>query len=187
VGRFTARRPTFFCGKEHAVQVDRRLERCMFGHNQQIFQIEPLPTSKAADHQSNSGEGLLRVPAGSASHPKAKFLYRLRAPRRWWLHSTLRRVLEEFYNLPRRIVAVLNEPSLAAGPTIPLCPDGNSPGNFYEVNNWLHACNENIQRLQNQHPWIGALDFQICAQAFALGAGWGGRNACTKKHIEDQP
>jgi hypothetical protein len=146
-----------------------------------------IPTFSTQDRQSNSGERLLRVPAGSASRPKAKFLYRLNAPLRWWSHSMLRRILGEFYNLPCRIVAVLNEPSLASGPTIPLCPDGDSPGNFYEVNNWLHACTENIQRLQNQHPWIGVLDFEICTQAFALGAGWAWHNACTKKHIEDRP
>jgi hypothetical protein len=143
--------------------------------------------STIADRRSNSGEGLLCVPPGSASHPKAKFLHRLHAPQRWWLHSMLRRVLEEFYNFPRRIVAVLSEPSLAWGPKLPVCPDGDSPGNFYEANNWLRACNESIQLLQNQHSWIGALDFQICAQAFALGAGWVCHNACTKKHIEDRP
>jgi hypothetical protein len=57
--------------------------------------------------------------------------------------------------------------------------------NFCETNNWLLACTENIQGLQNQYPWIGALDFEVCAQAFALGTGWREDNACTGKHIDE--
>jgi len=96
----------------------------------------------------------------------------------------LRRLLGEFYNFPRRILAVLRQPSLSRGPTLPLAPEGHNPGNFCEVNNWLHACNENMQHLQNQHGWIGALDFQMAAQAFALGAGWAMNNACKKTRTE---
>lgn len=95
-----------------------------------------------------------------------------------------RRLLEEFYNFPRRILALLQQPSLSMGPTLPVSPEGHNLENFCEVNSWLHACTENMQRLQNQHPWIGALDFQMLAQAFALGAGWAYGNDCRKKHTE---
>jgi hypothetical protein len=137
-----------------------------------------------ADRQSNSEEHVLHVPSGSASHPRARFLHRLNAPWRWWSHSMPRRLLEEFRNFPRRILALLRQPSLSRGPTLPIGPEGHNLGSFCEVNNWLDACTQSIQHLQNQHPWIGALDFQILAQAFALGAGWAYDNAYTKKHTE---
>jgi hypothetical protein len=96
----------------------------------------------------------------------------------------LRRLLEEFCNFPRRILALLRQPSLSMGPTLPVAPEGHNLESFCEVNSWLHACTENIQRLQNRHPYVGSLDFQILAQAFALGAGWALSNACKEKRTE---
>jgi hypothetical protein len=116
--------------------------------------------------------------------PTSKLLYRLRAPHQWWTHSIVRILAGEFYNFPRRILAVLRKPSLGEGWQLPTdIPDG-SPANFYALNNWLQVCSKNTLRLQSQYQWLGSLELEICAQAFALGAEWAFRSSCTGTRTE---
>jgi hypothetical protein len=138
-----------------------------------------MEQSNPTRYSPKSGAVVSDVPAGNASRLLAKVLYRLSVPLRWYRHSIVRRVAEEVRNFPRRIAAVLAKPFLAWGPTIPLCPVGDSPENFCEVNSWLLACSDDIRQLSNEYPWLGALDFEACFQSYALGAGWYRDNRCS--------
>lgn len=104
-----------------------------------------------------------------------KWLYLLRAPHRWWFRSIVRILVEEFYNFPRRIAAVLRTPSLATGWRLPngiADRRAGNPGSFRSVNSWLHACSSNMLSLQSQYPWLGELELEICCLAFERGAKW---------------
>lgn len=116
------------------------------------------------------------VPSDNAEkRPTPKWLYRLRAPSRWWHRSIARIFAEEFCNFPRRISAILHTPSLATGWRIPKGISDHragSPGSFRSMNSWLHACSSNMLSLQSQYPWLGSLELEICCLAFERGAKW---------------
>lgn len=63
-----------------------------------------LQSAIAPDSRQRSAQ-VLYVPAGKYSAPIPKFLYRLRAPLRWWKRSTARIMALEVCNLPARMVA----------------------------------------------------------------------------------
>jgi hypothetical protein len=120
--------------------------------------------------KANQFSAGFRVPAGSASSPSAKRLYRLTAPLRWWRRSILRILLEECRNFPLRILAILRTPSLREGVPIPLDPSGDGLASFRLKNSFPLACTQSMLDLQNQNAWIGVLESQICCQAFQRGA-----------------
>jgi hypothetical protein len=123
---------------------------------------------------------VLRIPPGSASRPIPKIVYFLHAPHRWWSHSIVRIMAEEFYNFPRRILAVLKKPSLARELALPSEPEGGKKHPF-DVHNWLCDCISCIRSLQSRNRWMGSLEFELCAEAFAKGTGWNERNSCTQR------
>jgi hypothetical protein len=119
-------------------------------------------------------------------HPTPKWLYRLRAPWRWWHRSIVRIFAEEFCNFPRRIAAILRTPSLAIGWRIPKGISDHmvdSPGSFLSVNSWPHACSSNMLSLQSQHPWLGSLELEICCLAFQRGAEYHAHTICNESDI----
>src|SRR5947207_69487 len=87
------------------VDCTRTVQSCIV--NVQFWQCKPvgLATSPKQMEQSNparysakSGAVVSDVPAGNASRPLAKVLYRLSVPLRWYRHSIVRRVAEEVRN-----------------------------------------------------------------------------------------
>jgi hypothetical protein len=121
-----------------------------------------------------------RVPAGSASRPIPKLLYRLGAPLRWWSDSTLRTVATEICSLPLRILAVLKKPFLRLGVPIPVDLEGYSPASPEIMSSYLRACSEGIQQLRSERPIISPLEIETYFRAFRQGAAWSVGNAYTR-------
>ena len=125
------------------------------------------------------------VPAGTASSPRAKFLYRLGAPLRWWQHSRFRIVAQEIRAFPRRISAVLRTPHLRFGYCLLSCSESRNTGNFVAESEFVHACKTDMRQLQANHRWAGVLDLEIAAQAYRAGAGWASRKMPKCKENEN--
>jgi hypothetical protein len=117
-----------------------------------------------------ASEGIWNVRAGSASSPRAKFLYRMCAPLRWYRVSTLRIVALEIRAFPLRIAAALRTPSLRLGNTVFSPLWGRSMATQVEENKLLQSCIVDIQELQSRQRWIGPLDLEICAEMHRRGA-----------------
>jgi len=86
--------------------------------------------------------------------------------------STLRTVVSEIRNFPRRLVAIRQRPHLRLGPSIPLYPTldyKESRGQGYEFE---CSCIANIQRLQTDNRWAGPLDIELAAESYQAGANW---------------
>jgi hypothetical protein len=115
----------------------------------------------------------LNVPAGKSSRPVANFLHRLAAPRRWWNRSMLPRLVEEICSLPPRIrataiqYAAKVQPRIALSWKLPIPPQGLELFEFSEV------CSADILKLQEENPWMGCLDLQMAAEAYARGVAYG--------------
>lgn len=123
------------------------------------------------------------VPPGTASSPRAKFLYRLGAPQRLWQHSIFRIVVQEIRGFHRRISAVLRTPHLRFGYCLLSCSADDSTGSFVEESEFVRACRIGMQQLQANHHWVGVLDLEIASQAYRAGANWATRNLATCKEI----
>jgi hypothetical protein len=121
-----------------------------------------------------------RAPAGSASRPKSKLLYRLRGPIRWYRDSILRIVVNEIYSLYLHISTLLKVPSLRAGVPIAVHLEGFDLVNLGEANNFGHACMSGMRALSKKRWTASILVFQIYSQAFHEGANWAVHNVCTK-------
>jgi hypothetical protein len=122
------------------------------------------------------------VPAGSASSGLAKLLYRLSGPRRWWQGSISRIVVQEIGGFPLRILAALRTPHLRFGYTLLSHSENHSMEklNFLEQSKYVRTCRNDMQRLQENHQWVGLLDLQIAAQAHRAGASWAIDNFCKR-------
>jgi hypothetical protein len=137
-------------------------------------------TGKAVrEERITIGASELDVPSGSASSPIAKFQYRLCAPLRWWQDSIARLLVEEVCNFPRRIRAVVKQPSLRHGLQLLPHPWGCDLGNFSQENRCLHSCTDDILRLSHENRWVGHLDQQIAVQSYLRGATWALCNLCS--------
>jgi len=124
------------------------------------------------------------VPPGSASRPIPRFLYRLAAPLRWWMESSLRIVAEECCKFPLRILTIVRNPMLRYGAPIPDGPEGLGLESWEARNTYLRACSESIEQMQRDNRWIGTLECQMAAQAYRQGAAWVAGNACRGKESE---
>lgn len=126
---------------------------------------------------TNTSASQLNVRSGSASTGIAKLIYRLAAPRRWWTHSTARKVAQEIHNFFPRILAIRQLPSWGLF-RLPRTPTG------LPQNRFLQSCSEDILSLCKEHPWAGYLDAQIAAKSYAMGAAWAYNNFCKQKSKE---
>ena len=120
------------------------------------------------------------VPAGSASRPIPKLLYRLRAPLRWWSDSILRTVALESYSLFLHIATLLRAPSLRAGVPIAVRLGSHNLANLGKASSFADACTQGMERLQTEHWTASMLVLQIYAQAFHDGANWAHHNTCSE-------
>ena len=107
----------------------------------------------------------LDVPPGTLSRPIPRFLYRLRAPLRWFRGSTAHIVALELYNLPRRIAANRERQFHHLGILLPSDPRQNSPLIAFEL-----ACNEGMEKLQRDFPFCLSLEQALYARGFLEGA-----------------
>lgn len=125
------------------------------------------------------------VPAGSASSPIARWIYPFSAPLRWWRHSTARIVAEGFCKFPIRTLYILKRWSLFRH-GVPIAPDREALGlkDFCSVNDFLLAYSRDMEWLQKEHPWMTALEAEVCFLAFQRGAIWAIRNVCSEKRTE---
>ncbi len=80
-------------------------------------------------------------------------------------HSAIRRAAHEVRNLPRRILANRELPNWGWY-RLPPTPQGLPPNMFRQ------SCSEGIAKLREEYPWLGDLDSQILARAYAAGAAW---------------
>ena len=91
----------------------------------------------------------------------------------WWPHSTLRKMAMEIRNFPLRILASRQLPNWGLY-RLPKTPEGLPPNSF------LQSCSECIQGLQEEFPWVGYLDAEILARAYAEGSRWAFGNSCLR-------
>jgi len=128
-----------------------------------------VPTYKAVEALAGKESG---VRCGIVMTRSAIWKYRLASPVRWWYRSTLRILVEEACNFPRRIRAILRSPYIRIGYTLPTYPtfDGmESLGQGYE---FACACSEDIKRLHRENQWAGSLDLELPAAAYQAGSDW---------------
>jgi hypothetical protein len=124
-------------------------------------------------------DDVLRVPLGTASDPISKFFYRLRAPLRWWVDSSIRKVADEIRSLPPRISMCLRTPCPRNGFRVPLLHlEGSIAETWRLESRFLRSCSEDMQRLSKEHRWTTHLDREMAAQAYLAGATWAIRNIC---------
>ena len=109
----------------------------------------------------------------SARVSSATSLYQKSAFRRWWSHSTLRKLVQEIGKFPLRILASRQLPTWGLF-RLPQTPSG------LPQNSFLQSCSESTQLLCKEHPWAGFLDAQILAESYARGAAWAYSNFGTK-------
>jgi len=131
----------------------------------------PDRTQSHSTTQENQGAEW-HVAAGTASSPRAKFLYRLHAPQRWWSESIWRIVAQEIRACPQRIAAALRNPHLRLGYCLWSAREDHSTGNLYEVSEFARACKSDMEKLGDNHPWLSVLDFDILSQSYRLGVAW---------------
>lgn len=113
------------------------------------------------------------VPPGSASDPSAKWKYQLSAPLRWFRASSMRRVADEIYRLPFRILECLRAPYPRNGfPIPPLRLSGSIRETWRLESMFLRSCGDDIQRLSQENHWAGHLDRKMAAQAYLAGTEW---------------
>jgi hypothetical protein len=89
-----------------------------------------------------------------------------------WKDSTLRMLVLEIRNFPRRVGAILRRSHLRFGPSIPTYPtfdSRESQGQGYE---FACACNSDIHKLQRDNRWAGPLDLEFAAESYRAGANW---------------
>lgn len=132
---------------------------------------------------SGFGISISDVRRDNEGRPKSKIQSRLLSLRRSWSWSLARIAILEVCNLPRRIAAILGNPSLRFGPVISNEPEC-SQANFYRQSKFVSACIDNMQQLRQKHTFCGPLEVQIAIQAFERGVLWGHRNPCIETHSE---
>jgi hypothetical protein len=142
----------------------------------------PLQTLDCKPNQADAVQEW-NVPPGTASSPRAKFLYRLGAPQRWWQDSRLRIAAQEIRAFPQRISVALRTPHLRFGYCLLSCSEDRSTGTLREVSEFVRACSSDMRRLQANHRWAGVLDLEIAAQSYRAGADWATRTMlnCKKR------
>ena len=127
----------------------------------------------------------LNVRPGTASAPKAKWLYRLRAPARWWSVSIVRTTVIELYRLVLRIREYSHVPLLRRGFPIATPDLSDCAGDVScAENRFLRSCSEDMQHLRTVNRWAGNLDLRMAAQSYLLGAEAASRSFCSAKHNE---
>lgn len=104
--------------------------------------------------------------------------------REWWAFSTHRVVADEVRKSPLRISAILKDSLLKYGPAVPTDPRQHGQMSFREECVYGLSCTRDVEQLLQKHPWMGALDQQLAAEAYQLGAAWAFRICKEKDDIE---
>jgi hypothetical protein len=131
----------------------------------------PQTLERTQSNQAPS-ENKWSVPPGTSSSPRAKFLYRLRAPQRWWLQSISRIVVQEILAFPHRILAALRIPHLRLGNTLLSSRGNRSMVSPCEVSEFVRACKTDMEKQRTNHPWLTTLDCEVLSQSYRLGVEW---------------
>jgi hypothetical protein len=128
---------------------------------------------------------LSSVRVGISGMRRSKLRLPVLALLEWWRYSNARLVVGEIRRFHLRMRAIREDTTLRFGAKIPLTLWDRDRVTLYPVNSFLRACSDDIQRLQTQFPWCGALEFQMLGQAFQNGARWASRNCDNGSDNED--
>ena len=120
------------------------------------------------------------VPAGSASRPIPKLLYRLSAPLRWKWATIARIVLLEICSLVPRIRESFRDKECSVG-SVPLSPDPR-PG-YRPALAIARACSRDMEQLRLAYGVDFPLGLRLYAKGFSQGASWMLRS-CTEQKPE---
>lgn len=131
----------------------------------------PLETGKAT-----IPEGQLRlvpvwgVPAGKYSRPIPKFLYRLRAPLRWWSRSIVRIGVREVCMSAARIRAIWRSMHPVGESNVIHIYIPDSMQSLVKEHTLLRSYSGDMERLEKERPYLGLFDEQIFLLGFCSGA-----------------
>ena len=134
--------------------------------------------------EETTNSNVLDGHSGSASQPA---LVDLASIFHWlsnrWSCSTLRIVVFEICNFPRRLSAIRQRKHLRFGPSIPTYPTYDSKESRGQGYEFACSCISNIQRLRADNRWAGFLDLEFAAEAYQAGANWA---ICNRKRKDSK-